>query len=215
MLYDVTSSLKDKFLFSKEYLCFWSVGRDWEYLKELLNCARMEKVQAGFPTTVLVEKGRWQEPRPQKDRLQVVLEECKAELTALCEQYHVEQGSRPPSGVVYKKVHNPVRRKLDYPSTKIRDADDLNSGDESPSESPPMGSRSPWESPLTVNGLPRECQLISFNSFTSPSQILPTTFIPPHILLFMLFWFPPFYQFTSLLSCLFLYFLPNIVLLFL
>ena len=47
----------------------------------------MEKVQAAFPTTVLVEKGHQQQSRPPKDRLQVMLEECKAELTALCEQY--------------------------------------------------------------------------------------------------------------------------------
>ena len=58
----------------------------------LLNCTRMEKVQAAFPTTGLAEKRCRPELRPRKDLLQVVLEEWKAELTALCEQYCIEQG---------------------------------------------------------------------------------------------------------------------------
>ena len=99
----------------------------------------------------------------------MVLEECKAELTALCEQYCAEEGWRPPSGVVYKKVHKPARRKVDHPSARIWDADDLSSGDESHSEGPPMSSRSLQESPSIVDGLPRECKLISFNSFSSSS----------------------------------------------
>ena len=117
-------------------------------------------------------KGRRQESRSRKDRLQVVLDECKAELIALCEQYYVEQGWRPPSDVVYKKVHKLARCKADHPSAKIWDADDLSNGDESQSEGPPMGSRSPaypLESPLTMGDLPRECELISFNSSSSPS----------------------------------------------
>ena len=73
----------------------------------------------------------------------MVLEEFKAKLTALYEQYCVEQGWRPPVGVVYKKVHKPPKRKVDHPSTKIWDADHLNSADESHIEGPPMGSRSP------------------------------------------------------------------------
>ena len=93
-----------------------------------MNCTRMEKAQAAFPTTVPIEKRRRQEPRPPKDMLQVVLEECKAELTALCEQYCAEEGWRPPSDVVYKKVRKLVRRKVDHPSAKIWDADDLSSG---------------------------------------------------------------------------------------
>ena len=101
----------------------------------------------------------------------MVLEECKTELIALCEQYCAEQGWRPPSDVVYKKIHKPASRKVDHPSAQVWDAEDLSSGDESDSEGPPMGSRSPTyprESPLTVDALPRECQLISFNSFGSP-----------------------------------------------
>ena len=127
--------------------------------KAALNCTRMEKVQAAFPTTVPAEKGRRKESRPRKDWLQVVLEECKAELTALCEQYYAEKGWRPPSGVVYKKAHQALRRKVDHPSTKIWDADDLSSGVESDSEGPSMSNRSPRESLSTVNGLPRECKL--------------------------------------------------------
>ena len=99
----------------------------------------------------------------------MVLEECKAELTALCEQYCAEEDWQPPLGVVYKKVHKVVRRKVDHPSARIWDADDLSSGDESHSEGPPMSGRSPRESPSTVEGLPRECKLISFNASTSSS----------------------------------------------
>ena len=162
----------------------------------------MEKVQAAFPTMVPVAKGRWQGPRPQKDRLQVVLKECKAELTALCEQYCAKKGWRPPSGVVYKKVHKPARRKVDHPSTRIWDADDLSSGDESHSEGPPMSSRSLRESLSIVDGLPYECKFNFFNSFSSSSEILPITFIPECVFLFMVFWLPPLlpiYQLTFLL----------------
>ena len=116
----------------------------------------MEEVQAAFPTTVPAEKGRRQQSRPPKDRLQVVLEECKAELTALCEQYCAEEGWRPPSGVVYKKAHKAARRKVDHPSAKIWDADDLSSGVESDSEGAPANNRSPRDSPSTVESLPRE-----------------------------------------------------------
>ena len=129
----------------------------------------MEKVQATFPTTVPGEKGRWQEPQSPKDRLQVVLEECKAELMALYEQYFAEEGCRPPSGVMYKKAHKATRRKMDHPSARIWDVDDLGSGDESHNEGPPMSSRSPQESPSTMDGLPHECKLISFNSSSSSS----------------------------------------------
>ena len=69
-----------------------------------------------------------------------------------------------------------------------------------------MRSRSLRESPLTMDGLPRECKLISFNSFSSPSLILPITFTPTCVFLFMLFWLPSFYQFTNLLSSLFFVF---------
>ena len=169
MLYDVNASLQYKISLSKQYLCFSSVGRDWEYLKQILNCTRMEKVQAPFPTSVPIEKGGRQEPQPQKDPLQVMLEECKAELTALCEQYCAEECWRPPLGVIYKKVHKPARSKVDHPSARIWDADDLNSGDESRSEGPPMNSQSPRESLSTVDGLPHECKLISFNIFSSSS----------------------------------------------
>ena len=110
-----------------------------------------------------------QEPRPQKDGLQVVLEECKAKLMALCKQYCIEQCWRPPSGVVYKKEHKLVQRKLDHPSAKIWDGDDLRSRDESDSEGPQMSNRSPRESPFTMDGLPHEWELISSNSFCSPS----------------------------------------------
>ena len=119
----------------------------------------MEKVQAAFPTMVPTEKRRRQQSRPQKDWLQVVLEECKAELTALCEQYYAQEGWRPPSGMVYKKAHKAARRKVDHPSAKIWDADDLSSGGEFDSEGPPMNNRSPRDSPSTVDGLPRECKL--------------------------------------------------------
>ena len=44
--------------------------------------------------------------------------------------------------MVYKKAHKPARRKVDHPSAKIWDVDDLSSGDESHSEGPPMSSRS-------------------------------------------------------------------------
>ena len=100
-------------------MCSSSVGRDWDFLRQLLNCTKMEKVQAVFPTMVPAEKGRQQESRPPKDRLQVVLEECKAELTALCEQYYAQEGWQPPLGVVYKKAHKAARRKMDHPSAKI------------------------------------------------------------------------------------------------
>ena len=119
----------------------------------------MEKVQAAFPTMVPAEKGCRQQSRPPKDRLQVVLEECKAELTALCEQYCTQEGWQPSSGVVYKKAHKAARRKVDHPSARIWDADDLSSGVESDSEGPPMSNRSPRDSPSTVDGLPRECKL--------------------------------------------------------
>ena len=104
-------------------MCSSSVGRDSDFLRQLLNCTRMEKVQAAFPITVPAEKGRRQQSRPPKDRLQVMLEECKAELTALCEQYCAEEGWRHPSGVVYKKVHKAARRKVDHPSARIWDVD--------------------------------------------------------------------------------------------
>ena len=169
MLYDVNASFQYKFLYLNNNLCSSSVGRDWDFLKQLLNCTRMEKVQAAFPTMVPVEKGRRKEPRSPKDRLQVVLEECKAELIGLCEQYCVEEGWRPTSIVVYKKAHKAARRKVDHPSAKIWDADDLSNGDESHSEGPPMSSRSPRESPSAVDGLPRECKLISFNTSSSSS----------------------------------------------
>ena len=89
----------------------------------------------------------------------MVLEECKAELTALCEQYCAQEGWRPPSGVVYKKAHKAARRKVDHPSARIWDADDLSSGVESDSEGPPMNNQSPRDSPSTVDGLPREWEL--------------------------------------------------------
>ena len=119
----------------------------------------MEKVQAAFPTMVPAEKGRWKESRPPKDRLHIVLEECKAELTALCEQYYAQEGWGPPSGVVYKKAHKAARCKVGHPFTRIWDADDLSSGDESDSEGAPMSNRSLRDSPFTVDGLPRECKL--------------------------------------------------------
>ena len=144
---------------SKQFMCSSSVGRDWDFLRQLLNCTRMKKVQAAFPTTVLAEKGRRQQSRPSKDRLQVMLEECKAELTALCEQYCAEEGWRPPSSVVYKKAHKAAKRKVDHPSARIWDADDLSSGVEFDSEGPPMNNRSPQDSPSTVDGLPHECTL--------------------------------------------------------
>ena len=81
---------------------------------------------------------------------------------------------------------------MDHPSTKTWDADDLNSGDGSHSEGPPMGSQSLQESRLIVDGLTHECKLISSNSFSSSSLILPITFISVCVLLFMLFWLPPF-----------------------
>ena len=124
-------------------MCSSSVGRDSDFLKQLLNCTRMEEVQAAFPTMVPAEKGRRQQSRPPKDHLQVVLEECKAELTALCEQYCAQEGWWPPSSVVYKKAHKATRRKVDHPSARIWDADDLSSGVESDSEVPPMNNRSP------------------------------------------------------------------------
>ena len=126
----------------------------------------MEKVQDALPTTVPAEKGRRQEPLLEKDQLQVVLEECKAELTALCKQYYIEEGWRPPSGVVYKKAHKSVRCKVDHPSARIWDTNDLSSGAESHSEGPPMSRRSLRESPSAAEGLPRECKLISFNTYT-------------------------------------------------
>ena len=69
MLYDVNASLQYKFLYlcDKEIislslsLCSSSVDKDWDFLKQLLNCTRMEKVQAAFPTMVLGEKGRRKE----------------------------------------------------------------------------------------------------------------------------------------------------------
>ena len=128
----------------------------------------MEKVQAAFPTMVPAERGRRQESRPPKDRLQVVLEECKAKLTALCEQYCAQEGWRPPSGMVYKKEHKVARRKVDHPSAKIWDVDDLSSGVESDSEGPPMNNRSPQDSPSTVDGLPREWKIF-------------LSILPPHL----------------------------------
>ena len=74
--------------------------------------------------------------------------------------------------MVYKKTHNLARDNVDHPSAKIWDVEDLNNGDESDNEGPPMGSRFPMhprESPLTMDGLPHECQLVSLNSFWSPS----------------------------------------------
>ena len=140
-------------------MCSSSIGKDWDFLRQLLNCTRMEKVQAAFPTTVPAEKGRRQQSQPPKDQLQVMLEECKAKLTALCEQYYAEKGWRPPSGVVYKKVHKAARRKVDHPSARIWDADDLSSGVESDSEGALVNNRSPRDSPSTMDGLPCECKL--------------------------------------------------------
>ena len=99
----------------------------------------------------------------------MVLEEFKAELKALREQYCAKEGWRPPSGMVYKKAHKPARRKVDHPSARIWDVNDLRSGNESHSDGPPMSSRSARESPSTVDGLPRECKPISFNSSRSSS----------------------------------------------
>ena len=98
-----------------------------------------------------------------------MLEECKAELTALCEEYYAEEGWRPPLGVVYKKTHKAARCKVDHPSARIWDADYLSSGDDPHSEGPPMSSQSPRDSRSIVDGLPRECKLISFNSSISSS----------------------------------------------
>ena len=133
----------------------------------------------------------------------MVLEECKAELTALCEQYCAQEGWRPPSGVVYKKAHKAARRKVDHPSARIWDANDLSSGVESDSEGPPMNNRSPRDSPSIVDGLPGECKLFFSVLLTSSSWILPITFIPACVFLFRL---SPFYHFTNLLSSLFLVF---------
>ena len=72
-----------------------------------------------------------------------MLEECKAELTALCEQYYAQEGWRHPLSVVYKKAHKAARRKVDHPSSRIWEAGDLSSGVESDSEGPPMNNRSP------------------------------------------------------------------------
>ena len=89
----------------------------------------------------------------------MALEECKAELTALCEQYCAYEGWRPPSGVVYKKAHKAARCKVDHPSARIWDANNPSSGDESDSEGPPMSNRSPQDSSSIVDGLPHECKL--------------------------------------------------------
>ena len=51
MLYNVNASLQYKIFLSKQYLCSSSVGRDWDFLRQLLDCTRMENVQAAFPTT--------------------------------------------------------------------------------------------------------------------------------------------------------------------
>ena len=45
--------------------------------------------------------------------------------------------------MVYKKAHKAERRKVDHPSARIWDTDDLSSGDESHSEGPPMSNRFP------------------------------------------------------------------------
>ena len=67
-----------------------------------------------------------------------------------------KEGWRSPSSVVYKKAHKAARRKVDHPSAKIWDADDLISEVESDSEGAPVNNRSPRDSPSTVDGLPRE-----------------------------------------------------------
>lgn len=96
-----------------------------------MNCSRLDKVQAAFPTVVPTDKGRQKEPRPQKEWYEVVPEGCKAELIPLCEQYRVEQGWRPPSDVVYKKAHKLASCKVDNSSANVRGVEDLSSGDES------------------------------------------------------------------------------------
>ena len=146
------------------------VGRDWEYWKGLLNCGRSEKVQTAFPATVPTQKGRRQEPRARKELYEVVLEECKAKLIDLCEQYCAEQGWRLPSDVVYRRNHKLASRKVDHLFAKIWDTEDLSSGEETNSDDQAMSSRYPtYEkgSPVTVDGLPRECKLIPFNSYCS------------------------------------------------
>ena len=107
--------------------------------------------------------------------------------------------------MVYKKVHKLASRNVDHPSAKYWTQRILVASTNL-TASLPMGSRSPMylrESPLTANGLPLECQLISLNSFCSPPQIVLTTFVPEHILHFILFWLSPFMQFTNLLLCFF------------
>ena len=61
--------------------------------------------------------------------------------------------------MVYKKAHKAAKRKVDFPSARIWDVDDLSSGVESDSEGPPMNNRALWDSPSIVDGLPRECKL--------------------------------------------------------
>ena len=63
-----------------------------------------------------------------------MLEEFKAELMDLCKQYYIKEGWRLPLDVVYKKAHKPASHKVDHPSTKIWDAEDLSNGDDSDSD---------------------------------------------------------------------------------
>ena len=102
-----------------KYLCFCSVGINWRYLKGVLSFAKLEKVQAAFPTTVPTEKEHQKEARPQKQRYDVVLEECQSELIALCEQYYAKQDWRLPSNVQHQRADKLARRKVDHPSASV------------------------------------------------------------------------------------------------
>ena len=61
--------------------------------------------------------------------------------------------------MVYKKAHKAARHKVDHPSAKIWDANDLSSGVESDNEGAPINNRSPRDSPSIVDGLPHEWKL--------------------------------------------------------
>ena len=84
---------------------------------------------------------------------------CQASAHGNPKDHYQISHRRPHSGVVYKKAHKAMRRKVDHPFARIWDVDDLSSGVESDSEGPPMNNRSPRDSPSTVDGLPREWKL--------------------------------------------------------
>ena len=148
MLYNVNASLQYKFLYLSNICVSSSVGKDWYFLERLLNCTKMEKVQAAFPTTVPTEKGAGKNHDYQRIGFRWSWRSAKSS-----SRLYV-------SNTMQRKVGGPFRRCVQEgaqgseaqggPSIcQNMGRNDLSSGDESDSESPPMSN--PVSARLTIH----------------------------------------------------------------